>query len=84
MSYEITPEQRKLAELGRYMMDLALAEKDLEYSGRLADLGDKLTTVGAPNGFKLHTLEANELTLLNGVYEDFNIWLARKREEHTS
>lgn len=42
--------QRKLAQIGRKMMDMAASEKDDEFSNNLAKLGDALTRYGTPFG----------------------------------
>ena len=44
----MTPAQRELAKLGRYMMDAAIQERDDAFSNIIATTGYDLTTVGAP------------------------------------
>lgn len=48
--YEDNPAHRKLASLGRTLMDMAAKEKDDEMSNNMAKLGDALTRYGTTFG----------------------------------
>ena len=50
--FGLTPEQRKLANLGRTLMDQAAVTKDDDLSNVMAKVGNELTNFGAPFGAK--------------------------------
>jgi len=51
-NYEVTPQQRKLANLGTVLMDLAKTAKDDNLSNVMAKVGNELTNFGTPFGPK--------------------------------
>ena len=61
---ETTPNQKKLAVIGRYMMDCAVTEKDDAKSNRLAQVGDKLTRFGAIWGTRKEDFSNEDLKLI--------------------
>lgn len=61
---EITTQQRTLGNIGRYMMDCAVTEKDDALSNTLARLGNMLTTYGAPFGAKQKDFTAEDMQLI--------------------
>jgi hypothetical protein len=46
-SAELTPQQAKLASLGRILMNQAVTEKDMELSNTMAKVGNELARFGA-------------------------------------
>ena len=46
-SAELTPQQAKLASLGRILMNQAVTEKDMELSNTMAKVGNELSHFGA-------------------------------------
>ena len=51
-NFDLTPQQRKLANLGRVLMDLATTTKDDNLSNMMAKVGNELTNFGATFGPK--------------------------------
>jgi hypothetical protein len=51
-NFDLTPQQRKLANLGRVLMDLAVSTKDDNLSNVMAKVGNELTNFGATFGPK--------------------------------
>jgi len=51
-NFDLTPAQRKLANLGRVLMDLATTTKDDALSNTMAKVGNELTNFGATFGPK--------------------------------
>lgn len=51
-NFDLTPAQRKLANLGRVLMDLAVTTKDDTLSNLMAKVGNELTNFGATFGPK--------------------------------
>ena len=51
-AFGMTPEQRKLANLGRTLMDQAAVTKDDNLSNVMAKVGNELTNFGSPFGAK--------------------------------
>ena len=49
-NFSMTPQQRKLANLGRVLMDLAATTKDDALSNMMAKVGNELTNYGATFG----------------------------------
>lgn len=62
--HELTPSQRKLGDIGRKMMDLAVTETDDARSCRLSIVGDMLTRYGAPFGTRQSDFDAEDLKLI--------------------
>lgn len=50
--FDLTPQQRKLADLGRVLMDQAALTKDDNLSNVMAKVGNELTTFGTNFGAK--------------------------------
>jgi len=74
--YEATPEQKKLADFGREMMDFSeaasmtgLKDKDIKCYNDLSDIGYRLTQVGAPFGTSMKDFNKAD----QKVMEDFRI-----------
>ena len=51
-NFDLTPQQRKLANLGRVLMDLAVTTKDNNLSNTMSKVGNELTNFGATFGPK--------------------------------
>jgi len=65
MKYEITPIERKLANLGRFIMDQAITEKDDDVSSNLSQFGHALCGFNTEYGIKARDLTAEHLALIN-------------------
>ena len=61
---EITAQQRTLGNIGRYMMDRAVTEKDDALSNTLARLGSMLTTYGAAFGARQKDFTDSDMALI--------------------
>ena len=68
-SFEITPAERRLAEIGRGMMDAAVTEKDDAKSNHLAECGHKLCAYGAPYGTTQKDFTAEDHALIREYLE---------------
>ncbi len=68
-SFEITPAERRLAEIGRGMMDAAVTEKDDVKSNQMAECGYKLCAYGAPYGTTAKDFSAEEHALIKEFLE---------------
>jgi hypothetical protein len=80
-NFGLSPEQRKLANLGRVLMTSATTTKDDELSNVMAKVGDQLTNYGALFGPK----NAKELVAKSGVsIEVIKKLLAYADKIHTS
>ena len=65
--HETTAQQRKLGDIGRKMMDLAVTEKDDARSNRLSIVGNMLTEYGAPFGSSKSDFSQEDLQLIQEV-----------------
>ena len=65
---EITDQQRRLGNVGRAMMDAAVAEKDDARSNQLASVGRKLTEYGTIYGPTMKDFTTEELELASEFY----------------
>ena len=62
---DMTPEQKKLADLGRIIMDMAITTKDDALSNVMSKVGDELTRYGASYGAR----SMKELSAKTGTSE---------------
>lgn len=62
---ELTPSQRKLSEIGRYMMDCAVTEKCDVKSNELARVGNMLTRFGTAFGPSAKNLTTEDVKLIS-------------------
>ncbi len=68
-SFEITPAERRLAEIGRGMMDAAVTCKDDTESNHLAECGHKLCAFNAPYGTTAKDFTAEDQALIRKFME---------------
>lgn len=71
-SFEITPAERRLAEIGRSMMDAAVTEKDDAKSNQMAECGYKLCAFGAPYGTTAKDFTPEDHALIREILEKLN------------
>jgi hypothetical protein len=62
--FEITPQQRQLANIGRDMMDAAIKEKDDTKSNQMASVGYKMCAFGAPFGTSKKDFSESDMALI--------------------
>lgn len=68
-SFEITPAERRLAEIGRGMMDAAVTCKDDAESNHLAECGHKLCAFNVPYGTTIKDFTAEDNALIRKFLE---------------
>jgi hypothetical protein len=71
-SFEITPAERRLAEIGRSMMQAAVTEKDDAKSNKMAECGHKLCAYGAPYGTTAKDFTPEDHALIREQLEKIN------------
>lgn len=72
-SCEITPAERRLAEIGRQMMDAAVKEKDDEKSNKMAECGFKLCAYNAPYGTTQKDFGPEDMALIREFLESVKL-----------
>ena len=68
--FETTESQRKLGDIGRHTMDLAVTEKDDARSCRLSVVGNMLTEYGVPFGSRQADFSAEDLELISQIMKN--------------
>jgi hypothetical protein len=62
--FEITPQQRELADIGRELMDAAIKEKDDAKSNQMSRVGHDMCAFGAPFGTSKKDFSESDMTLI--------------------
>jgi hypothetical protein len=67
---EISENERKLCDIGRRIMDLAVDEKDCVLSNKMCVIGGELTSVGAPQGKPTTEFTIEEMAFIFKIIKD--------------